>query len=81
MITLTGHYSEEVIIEMIQNALMAEYDKHIFQMLNPRLEVDGNQWCCIWGELPTKYIAGFGDTPAKAISAFISDYFSHTLKP
>lgn len=30
---------------------------------------DGNQWCCILGDLPTG-VVGFGDTPEKACAEF-----------
>ncbi len=49
-------------------------EREVFQMLQPRLEKDGNQWCCIWGHMPELYIAGFGDTPAKAVSDFFNSY-------
>lgn len=80
MITLTGHYSEESIVSEIQNTLQAESNRHIFQMLNPRLEIDGNQWSCIWGDPPKNYIAGFGDTPHLAIQNFVSDYYNQKVK-
>lgn len=80
MLTLTGqHYSENAIIEGVHTTMELEQQKHVFQMLNPRLEIDGNQWCCIWGAMPELYIAGFGDTPAQAIRNFVSDYYTSKI--
>lgn len=69
---------DEVAADIRYNNQLAR-EKEVFQMLQPRLEIDGKQWCCIWGEMPEKFIAGFGDTPAKAISDFYNSYL--TAKP
>jgi len=42
-------------------------DYKLFSMLKPLLIKDGNQWCCLYGENLQVGIAGFGDTPYKAI--------------
>lgn len=36
----------------------------------PNLSMDGNQWCALYGENLQDGVAGFGDTPAKAMEAF-----------
>lgn len=61
--------NQELHDQLMVNAQLQE-DKTIFEMMKPRLEIDGNQWCCIWGIMPENYIAGFGDSPCKAISDF-----------
>lgn len=83
MITLTGHYSEEAIVQGImyslqlqQEALACEKNKNIIEMLKPEITIDGNQWCVLWGNMPEKYIVGFGDTPAQAIQNFVDSFFS-----
>lgn len=38
-----------------------------FNLLRPKLYRDGNQWCVLYGENIQEGIAGFGDTPNKAI--------------
>lgn len=50
--------------------------KAVFEMLKPELKKDGKQWCCIWGAMPENYIAGFGDTPQKAIYDFYNSYLN-----
>jgi hypothetical protein len=39
-------------------------------LLRPRLFVDGNQWCALYGENLQEGVAGFGDTPDKAMRNF-----------
>jgi len=40
--------------------------------LRPRLFIDGNQWCALYGENLQDGVAGFGDTPSKALRDFNS---------
>ena len=41
-----------------------------FAIYKPRLFVEGNQWCALLGENLQDGVAGFGESPAKAASAF-----------
>lgn len=41
-----------------------------FLMLRPRIFVDGDQWCALYGENLQDGVAGFGDTPDKAMRNF-----------
>lgn len=36
----------------------------------PRLSIDGNQWCALYGENLQTGVAGFGASPADAFTAF-----------
>lgn len=36
----------------------------------PRLFRDGNQWCALYGESLQDGVAGFGDSPYEAMTAF-----------
>lgn len=36
----------------------------------PALSVDGDQWCALLGDNLQEGVAGFGDTPAAAMTAF-----------
>lgn len=38
-----------------------------FALLKPKLTKDGDQWCVLYGEDLQSGIAGFGDTPYKAV--------------
>lgn len=39
-------------------------------MLRPRLSIDDNQWCALYGETLQDGVAGFGDSPDAAYDAF-----------
>ena len=41
-----------------------------FSVMRPRLFKDGNMWCALFGENLAEGVAGFGETPAKAMWAF-----------
>jgi len=38
-----------------------------FNLLRPKIFIDGDQWCCLYGDDIQTGIAGFGSTPDKAI--------------
>lgn len=74
---LNGHWSEQMLEEYkgyLHDKKMNDYvynclrtDPHVIH--GARIMMDGNQWCCILGDLPTG-VAGFGDTPEKACAEF-----------
>ena len=39
-------------------------------ILNPRLSIDGNQWCALYGDNIQDGVAGFGDSPELAYEVF-----------
>ncbi len=45
----------------------------------PRLFIDGNQWCALYGENIQDGVVGFGDTPDKAMWNF--DFNWHVALP
>ena len=49
------------------NLIIETEEYNLFSILKPKLYQDGNQWCCLYGENIQEGIAGFGDTPHKAI--------------
>lgn len=49
-----------------------EYDTALRPCMKwrPRLFIDGNQWCALYGENLQDGVAGFGDSPEAAMLAF-----------
>lgn len=39
-------------------------------MFRPRLSIDGNEWCALYGDNLQDGVAGFGDSPADAMWDF-----------
>lgn len=39
-------------------------------LFRPRISIDGNQWCALYGDNLQDGVAGFGDSPALAMADF-----------
>lgn len=50
-------------------------------LLRPKVSIDGNQWCALYGDNLQDGIAGFGDSPHKAMQAFDAEYFKALPQP
>lgn len=44
--------------------------------MRPRIFIDGNKWCALYGENLQDGVAGFGDTPEGACAAFDHNWTS-----
>lgn len=66
--------SEEMIREQaarsIHAAAVETEEFNLVALLKPRIFIDGNQWCVLWGENLQDGIAGFGSTPTFAVYDF-----------
>lgn len=49
---------------------ISAYHATFFSALKPKLFIDGDMWCALYGENLQEGIAGFGKTPAKALFEF-----------
>lgn len=45
-------------------------DLLIAETLKPKITLDGNQYCCLYGDNLQEGISGFGDTPYAAVIDF-----------
>ncbi|AZR94620.1 hypothetical protein BBB39_13160 [Bordetella trematum] len=43
-------------------------------LFRPSLSIDGDQWCALYGPDIQVGVAGFGDTPASAMTAFDAEW-------
>jgi hypothetical protein len=43
-------------------------------LFRPKIFIDGNRWCALYGENLQDGVAGFGDTPEKAMDDFDSQW-------
>jgi hypothetical protein len=69
--------SDQGVLNAQMNAALAAAAPHV--LMRPRLFVDGNQYCALYGDDLVDGCAGFGDTPAAAMDAF--DRAWATAKP
>lgn len=52
------------------NAAVQSEEYNLIALLKPRISIDGNQWCVLFGENLQDGVCGFGDTPYKAVLDF-----------
>lgn len=62
----------------IQNAAAAY--EHFSILLRPKLTVDGNQWCALYGSDLQDGVCGFGDSPALALEDFDKSIYAKLAK-
>ena len=48
---------------------ISEYERPCV-LYRPKIFIDGNQWCALYGDNLQDGVAGFGESPANAMSAF-----------
>lgn len=52
------------------NAAIESEEMNLVALLRPRVFLDGNKWCVLYGENIMEGIAGFGDSPILAVYDF-----------
>lgn len=62
-----AHYAEMSYASI--NAAASRYDTPS-AVYRPRLTIDGNQWCALYGDNLHEGVAGFGDSPGSAMYDF-----------
>ena len=53
----------------------AEIMKSPHALYRPKIFLDGNKWCALYGENLQDGVAGFGDSPADAMADFDANWF------
>lgn len=61
-------YAADMAKVSIQEAAMAHATPSA--IYRPRISMDGNKWCALYGENLQDGVAGFGDSPSEAMYAF-----------
>lgn len=67
--------SEQGVLNEMMNAAITAANAAEMQMrpsvlFRPKLSRDGNQWCALYGDNIQSGVAGFGNSPEKAMAAF-----------
>jgi len=44
-------------------------------IFRPKLSIDGNQWCALYGDNLQEGVCGFGNSPAKAMQDFDREWY------
>lgn len=61
---------EALTAESRHAAAIEAQEFNLVATLKPRIFIDGNMWCVLWGENLQDGIAGFGATPRLAVYDF-----------
>jgi hypothetical protein len=61
-------HAASMVQEEFRAAISHYTQNHI--LYKPRLFIDGNQWCALFGDNLQDGVAGFGDSPAEAMWDF-----------
>lgn len=60
----------ELTEEALHNAAIESFEMNLVSLLKPRIFIDGNKWCVLYGENLQDGVAGFGITPRLAVYDF-----------
>lgn len=61
---------ETLIQQSRHNAAIEAEEMNLVALLRPRVFLDGNKWCVLYGENLQDGVAGFGDSPILAVYDF-----------
>lgn len=56
--------------EMKMAVLTEQFEYNLFSMLKPKVFMDGDKWCVLYGDNLQDGVAGFGNTPHDAVIDF-----------
>lgn len=65
---------EDHVIQARLTAAIEAQEYNLVAVLKPRITIDDNQWCVLYGEDLQNGVAGFGDTPYLAVLAFNKEW-------
>ena len=69
------NYHDDEASSINSQTMQEQSEFNLFTMLKPSIQIDGNQWCVLYGEDLQAGIAGFGDSPHMAIMDFNSAWY------
>lgn len=61
---------QDLIEQSLMNAAVESEEFNLISILKPKITIDGDQWCILWGENLQDGVAGFGASPILAMYAF-----------
>lgn len=73
-------HHEELLYQERRSLIIEQEEFNLFAILKPKVSIDGNQYCILYGEDLQSGIAGFGDTIYHAILDF-NKAFDRPIKP
>ena len=59
------HGDADIQHQSIMNRLIEAEEYNLFTLIKPKIYMDGNMWCVLYGEDLMNGVAGFGKTPCR----------------
>ena len=80
--TISRQFDISHAIEMVRNDFQSVAWEHSRPsvLFKPSLKIDGDQWCAWYGKDIQYGVAGFGNTPAEAMTDFDKNWNSFSAK-
>jgi hypothetical protein len=73
---MNDSFTQNSIVNILNDEqIRANIQSKISFMLKPKLSIDGNQWCALYGENLQDGVAGFGDSPDEAYEDFDRNWY------
>lgn len=68
---------DQIMIQQVKmSSAVIEEEYTLFNMLKPKVSIDGDQYCVLYGEDLQSGICGFGETVYKAILDFNKSFYT-----
>lgn len=61
---------DTLIAQSNHNRAIESEEFNLVAMLKPKVSIDGNKWCVLYGDNLQDGVAGFGDSPILAVYSF-----------
>ena len=66
-----SYFVRHALINAADQQISTEYERRRpFVLLKPRIFIDGDKWCALYGENIMSGVCGFGSTPDEAAKSF-----------
>lgn len=65
---------ETLIQQSKHNAAIESEEMNLVALLRPRVFIDGNMWCVLYGENIMDGVVGFGESPILAVYDFSKEW-------
>ena len=62
--------SDELLHQSLMNAAIEAEEFNLVAILKPKISIDGDRWCVLYGENLQDGVAGFGSSPRLAVYDF-----------
>jgi len=81
MLTEACNNNNNFLNAMMNLQALSEIAGEPFTLYKPKLFIDGDQWCALYGANLQEGVSGFGESPAEAVTAFNKAWYKKIPQP